>query len=99
VGRGLQAAVGLAASVGAARLLGDVLFGVSAHDLTVLSFVTVVLLGTALVANGLPARRAARRPPITRIWSAADYADYADLLGPRTTRTTRIFSGRGLRGI
>jgi predicted permease len=60
----LGVAVGLAASVGAARLLGDTLFGVSAHDLTVLSFVTVVLLGTALVANGLPARRAARIDPM-----------------------------------
>jgi ABC-type antimicrobial peptide transport system permease subunit len=50
--------------VAVARLLGDALFGVSAHDMTVLSFVTVVLLGTALVANGLPARRAARIDPM-----------------------------------
>ena len=57
-------ACGLAGSVAVAGLLGDALFGVSAHDATVLSLVTVVLLGTALLANGLPARRAARIDPM-----------------------------------
>jgi predicted permease len=57
-------ALGLAGSVAVAGLLGDVLFGVSAHDLSVLSFVTIVLLSTALLANGLPARRAARIDPM-----------------------------------
>jgi predicted permease len=57
-------ACGLAASVAVARLLGDTLFGVSAFDVTVLSFVTAVLAGTALLANGLPARRAARIDPM-----------------------------------
>jgi putative ABC transport system permease protein len=61
---GVGVGCGLAASVAVARLLGDALFGVSAHDLTVLAFVTAVLLGTALVANGLPARRAARIDPM-----------------------------------
>ena len=55
---------GLAASVAVARLLGDALFGVSAFGVTVLSFVTAVLVGTALAANGLPARRAARIDPM-----------------------------------
>ena len=57
-------ACGLAASVAVARLLGDALFGVNAFDLTVFSFVTAVLAGTALIANGLPARRAARIDPM-----------------------------------
>jgi putative ABC transport system permease protein len=57
-------ACGLAASIAVARLLGDALFGVSAFDVTVLSFVSAVLVGTALVANGLPARRAARIDPM-----------------------------------
>jgi len=57
-------ASGLAASVAVAGLLGDALFGVSTHDIGVLSLVTAVLLGTALVANGLPARRAARIDPM-----------------------------------
>ena len=55
---------GLAGSMALARLLGDMLFGVSAHDPGVLSAVTVVLIGTALLANGLPARRAARIDPM-----------------------------------
>ena len=55
---------GIAASVAIARLLGDALFGVSAHDGTVLAGVTAALIVTALLANGLPARRAARIDPI-----------------------------------
>jgi predicted permease len=61
---GIGVACGLAASVAVAGLLGDALFGVSTHDLPVLSLVTAVLLGTALVANGFPARRAARVDPM-----------------------------------
>jgi predicted permease len=61
---GIGVACGLAASVAAARLLGEALFGVSAHDLPVLALVTAVLIGTALLANGLPARRAARIDPM-----------------------------------
>jgi predicted permease len=61
---GVGVACGLALSVAVARLLGDELFGVSAHDASVLAFVSIVLLGTALVANGLPARRAARIDPM-----------------------------------
>jgi predicted permease len=57
-------ACGVAASTGVARLLGDALFGVSAHDASVLGGVTAVLIGTALAANGLPARRAARIDPM-----------------------------------
>jgi ABC-type antimicrobial peptide transport system permease subunit len=59
-------ACGLAASVAVARLsvLSDTLFGVSAFDVTVLSFVTAVLGVTALLANSLPARRAARIDPM-----------------------------------
>jgi predicted permease len=57
-------ALGLAGSVVAAGLLGDALFGVSPRDLTVLALVSLVLLSTALVANGLPARRAARIDPM-----------------------------------
>jgi ABC-type antimicrobial peptide transport system permease subunit len=56
--------VGLIGSIPATRLLGDVLFGVSPHDAAVLTFVAVLLLCTALMANGLPARRAARIDPM-----------------------------------
>jgi putative ABC transport system permease protein len=57
-------ALGLAGSVLVARQLGTALFGVSTHDASVLVPVTVVLVGTALLANGLPARRAARIDPM-----------------------------------
>ena len=57
-------ALGIAASVLLAGQIGDALFGVSTHDASVLSFVTIVLLATALLANGLPARRAARIDPM-----------------------------------
>jgi ABC-type antimicrobial peptide transport system permease subunit len=57
-------ACGLLGSVAIARLLGDALFGVSTRDAGVLSTVAVVLLITAVVANGLPARRAARVDPM-----------------------------------
>ena len=55
---------GIAASMAVARLMGDALFGVSAYDAGVLSGVAAVLIGTALLANGLPARRAARIDPM-----------------------------------
>ncbi len=69
VGRGLSVvgagvALGIVASLAAARLLAEALFGVSPADVTVLAFVVAVLCGTALLANGLPARRAARIDPM-----------------------------------
>jgi ABC-type antimicrobial peptide transport system permease subunit len=57
-------AAGLAASLGAARLLSSLLFGVAPHDGTVLSSALLVLLGTAAAANLVPARRAARIDPM-----------------------------------
>jgi predicted permease len=57
-------AVGVLGALVVARQLGDALFGVNARDPGVLAIVVVVLLATALVANGLPARRAARIDPM-----------------------------------
>jgi predicted permease len=57
-------ALGLAASLVLSRLMGEILFGVNPRDPAVLALVAVVLLGTALVANGLPARRAAHIDPM-----------------------------------
>ena len=57
-------ALGLIGSVFVASQMGSALFGVSTRDAGVLSLVTVVLIGTALLANGLPARRAARIDPM-----------------------------------
>jgi predicted lysophospholipase L1 biosynthesis ABC-type transport system permease subunit len=69
VGNGLAvaavgAAAGLAGAVLVAGLLGDALFGVSTHDAGVLSLVSAVLIATALLANVVPARRAARIDPM-----------------------------------
>jgi len=69
LGRGLSVvgagvACGIFGSLGVGRLLSDALFGVSPADVSVLAFVVAVLVGTALMANGLPARRAARIDPM-----------------------------------
>jgi predicted permease len=68
VGRGVAVvatgvAIGLAASLGAVRLLADLLFGVG-RDATILFAVASVLIVTALLANWLPARRAAKIDPM-----------------------------------
>lgn len=59
-------AAGLAASLALARMLADAdaLVGVRARDPEILAFVAAVLVGTALLANGLPARRAAHTDPM-----------------------------------
>ncbi len=63
----LGAAVGLALSVGLARLMEGLLFGVSARDPVTYGGVAVVLLAAALAASWLPARRAARVDPMTAL--------------------------------
>jgi predicted permease len=57
-------AVGLGASFGAARLLSDLLFGAGSNDPAILAGAASALLLTALLANGLPARRSARIDPM-----------------------------------
>jgi ABC-type antimicrobial peptide transport system permease subunit len=61
---GIGIVLGLAASVGAARQLSTLLFGVPPHDTSVLAGTLFVLLGTAAAANILPARRASRVDPM-----------------------------------
>ena len=61
---GIGVVVGVAASIGAARLLADRLFGVPPHDASILSLAAVILLTAAVLANWLPARRAARVDPM-----------------------------------
>jgi ABC-type antimicrobial peptide transport system permease subunit len=55
---------GLAGALGAARLLGDMLFGIEPSNPAALGIVTALLLLTALLAACLPARRAARTDPM-----------------------------------
>jgi ABC-type antimicrobial peptide transport system permease subunit len=59
--------VGVIASLGAARLLESLLFGVAPHDAVILSGVVTVLVTAAVLANLLPARRAARVDPMTSL--------------------------------
>ena len=56
--------LGFAGSLGIARLLGTLLYGVRPTDPAVLSSVSAVLVAVALLASFLPARRAASLDPL-----------------------------------
>jgi ABC-type antimicrobial peptide transport system permease subunit len=58
-------AFGLLAAVGLTRLLRGLLFSVNPLDPAVYGIVALVLIGVALLAAYLPARRAARVDPVT----------------------------------
>src|SRR5262249_23683487 len=60
-------AVGVVATLLLARLLGSLLFGVSALDPATLGAAAVVLPAAALLACWLPARRAARSSPMAAL--------------------------------
>jgi putative ABC transport system permease protein len=56
--------VGLTASIGVARLMSSLLFGVSSNDPTTFAVVPVVLAIATLAACFIPARRATRVSPM-----------------------------------
>jgi predicted permease len=69
LGRGLRlgavgAALGIVAALGAARLLGSVLFGVGPTDAASFARALAMVLGTVIVATIVPAGRAARTNPL-----------------------------------
>jgi len=57
------AAVGLLLGIGLSRVLSSVLFGVNPADPAALLFALVVVVGCAVVAGVVPARRASRADP------------------------------------
>jgi ABC-type antimicrobial peptide transport system permease subunit len=59
--------VGVPCALFAARLIGNLLFGLSPSDPITLAFVAVVLLGTGVSAAYLPARRASRSDPLVAL--------------------------------
>ena len=56
--------VGLAGAALLTRAMATLLFGVGAHDVATFAAVTIFLVGTALLASYLPARRATRVDPL-----------------------------------
>jgi len=64
---GVGTALGLVAALVATRSVGTVLFGVTPNDPATLAAVTLALLGVAVVASWLPARRAAAIDPVEAI--------------------------------
>ena len=63
----LGAVIGLGLAAAATRGLSAFLFGVSAFDPVVFSGVTAVLMGAAVVASLIPARRATRVDPLVAL--------------------------------
>jgi ABC-type antimicrobial peptide transport system permease subunit len=61
---GAGVAVGLAAAAGMSRLLSSLLFGVKPLDPLTYALAAMILLGAALGASYIPARRAASVDPI-----------------------------------
>jgi len=61
------AAIGLAGAFAASRLIAGVLYGSGANDLFTFAVVPVVLVGIAMLATWVPARRAAATDPLAAL--------------------------------
>jgi predicted permease len=60
-------ALGILGAIGAGRFLSSLLFGVPPYDTLILTIAAVSLFTTGLLANWLPARRAARVDPVVSL--------------------------------
>ena len=63
----IGAALGMIAALGASRLLGSMLFGVSATDVISFARALAIVLGGVIVATIVPAWRAARTNPLSAL--------------------------------
>jgi ABC-type antimicrobial peptide transport system permease subunit len=59
--------IGIAGAIGAGRYLSSLLFGVPPYDTLILAIAAVSLAASGLLANWLPARRAARVDPMVSL--------------------------------
>jgi putative ABC transport system permease protein len=64
---GIGLVIGLFGALAATRLMSSLLYGVSAHDLSIYGIVLIVLSGAALIASYLPARRAMNVDPMVAL--------------------------------
>ena len=65
IGIGLLA--GILGALAVTRLMSSLLYGVSAHDLSIYAIVTILLSGAALIATYFPARRAMSVDPMVAL--------------------------------
>jgi putative ABC transport system permease protein len=65
----IGAAVGMAGALGAGKVLTSQLFGVSTTDPVTIAAVVAMLIGVAIVASAVPARRAATVDPTRALQS------------------------------
>lgn len=59
--------LGLLAAIALTRVMASLLFGISTTDLVTFSAVPIMLIGTAMIASYIPARRATRVDPVVAL--------------------------------